>query len=284
MIEKKRIIIKHDTIEMEDGTKFDTEEEEEISEQIDEFRTSDILMIYTPLITILSLVIYNLYLYNNSIKVYDHPILKKFFHYSKRNFMNILFIKNGLLWVFPLLIANRLISNTRESGFVSRMTKVFSLWYITVVSLFPFSNMQSLSELIFVYTGGKCVFSDENIASSNIQKTRFKIQTLKHCRRLKGQWINGHDLSGHLFFLTLMVWVVGMEVFELSGKLHNKTLRHGEKLKKALKLFSVFLIMIYGYNIMITILNEFHCYTEVITGFLWGYLGGYYIYKDYLYL
>lgn len=265
-------------METEDGAKIGTEEEVVVVEQ--ETKITDLLQIYTPLITIISFVIYNLYLYNNSIKIADHPILNKFFHYSKKNIMNVLFIKHGLLWIFPLVIANRLVSNTRESGFVTRVSKAFCLWYVTIVSLFPFTKLQSLSEFIFVYTGGECVFA-ENVDNPSIKK-KLLVRTLKHCRKLNGKWINGHDLSGHLFFLTLMVWVVGMEVFEMSGKSYNKTLRYGKKLKEASTVFALVLVALYGYNIMITILNEFHCYKEIVTGFLWGYFGGYWIYHDYL--
>lgn len=243
------------------------------------FRFKDILTIYTPLLTIFSLTIHNLYFYE-TVHISETKLFKLFFHYSKKNLMNLLFIKKGLIWVFPLIIISRLVSNERSNGVFTRLFKVFCVWYVTVVSVLPFTKVPSITDVLFYYSGGVCQY--DAFDNEMTLKQKIKVRTLGHCRSLKGKWVNGHDLSGHLFFLSLMCWVVGMEVFVLNGKSYNKTLKYGRLLKNLTSGLAAALLIMYGYNIIITILNEFHQYSEIITGFLWGYLSGYWIYNEYL--
>ncbi|XBW34680.1 hypothetical protein QEN19_000248 [Hanseniaspora menglaensis] len=289
-MDKKRIIIKLDATAEQPNSNDDVFKPDfdnhVLSTPIDnstlQIRWKDFLLIFSPLLTLFSMVVHNLYLHSESIKLHEHKTLKTFFLYSKRNIMNVIFIKNGLFWIYILILANRLVSSTKGSGFLTRIFKVYSFWYVTIVSMLPFSGLQSLTELIFTFTGGECILGPEDVLKHQTKKNIRKVHTLKQCKKLKGKWLNGHDLSGHLFFLSLMIWVVSMEIFELSGTSHNKTLKYGYNLRLFIRIFATFLILIYGYNIMITILNEFHGFGEIMTGFIWGHFGGYAIYHDFL--
>jgi len=243
------------------------------------FRFKDFLTIYTPLLTIFSLTIHNLYFYE-AVHISETRLFKTFFYYSKKNIMNVLFIKKGLIWIIPLILINKFNSNYTSPGIFTRLFKVLAVWYVTVISILPFTNLSSITDILFYYSGGTCLYDkfDDEIISKPI----INVKSLGQCKRLKGQWVNGHDLSGHLFFLSLMCWVVGMEVFEVNGKSYNKGVKFGSVIKKITNFISVVLLGIYGYNIIITILNEFHQYSEIVTGFSWGYLSGYWIYKEYL--
>lgn len=239
----------------------------------------EFLTIYTPLLTILSLTIHNLY-FHETVHISDTKIFKVFFYYSKKNFMNLLFIKKGLIWIFPLILISRFNSNYTTPGFFTRLFKIFTIWYVTIVSILPFTKIPSITDMLFYYSGGTCQY--DMFDNEILLKDKINVRSLGHCKRLRGKWVNGHDLSGHLFFLSLMCWVVGMEVFELNGKSYNKSVKFGKVIKKITNAIAAVLLILYGYNIMITVLNEFHQYSEIVTGFLWGYASGYWIYNEYL--
>ena len=239
----------------------------------------ELLTIYTPLLTILSLTVHNLYFYE-TVHISDTSLFKVFFYYSKKNFMNLLFIKKGFIWIFPLIFISRFISNKATPGVFTRLSKVYAIWYVTIVSILPLTKAPSITDMLFYYSGGTCQY--DMFDNEIYFKDKINVRTLGHCKRLKGKWVNGHDLSGHLFFLSLMCWVVGMEVFELNGKSYNKSVKFGSVIKKVTNVIAAVLLILYGYNIIITVLNEFHQYSEIISGFLWGYASGYWIYNEYL--
>jgi hypothetical protein len=124
---------------------------------------------------------------------------------GKHNIINIYFVKIGWLWTtlaFALLQATTNSSNSNKSiryiQAIARYALVTSSWFFTTQWLFG----PPLIDRSFTITGGHCEFpSGEVSLEGGIDITT--LTSAISCKARGGRWRGGHDISGHIFMLTL---------------------------------------------------------------------------------
>jgi Inositol phospholipid synthesis and fat-storage-inducing TM len=127
---------------------------------------------------------------------------------SKRNILNLYFVKIGWFWTtlaFVLLqITSRpSTSNPKQSHYIQSATRyalVTLSWIFTTQWLFG----PALIDRSFTITGGHCEArpeSDHKSFNANIDISI--IMTSPACKAAGGRWRGGHDISGHVFMLVL---------------------------------------------------------------------------------
>ncbi|KAF7197200.1 FIT family protein scs3 [Pseudocercospora fuligena] len=137
---------------------------------------------------------------------------------KKSNVFNVWFVKIGWFWItlaFTLLIFShsslgpplRPQLTRRRIQAILRYTCVTAIWIFVTQWFFG----PAIIDRSFRWTGGKCnqVLSDS--LDEKMERGDVK-EVFSHaaCKAVNGQWIGGHDISGHVFLLILgsaMLWL-----------------------------------------------------------------------------
>ncbi|CAJ0642360.1 2197_t:CDS:2 [Entrophospora sp. SA101] len=128
--------------------------------------------------------------------------LEETYYQSKNNVFNRIFAKNGWFWTTVVYGAYLAMNENERQGeklgfSILRYIASTGYWYIiTQKTLFG----PSVFDMIFTMSGGNCRFNEDTENFSNYGKTN-DINSSYQCKQLKGEWINGHDASGHCFLL-----------------------------------------------------------------------------------
>ncbi|ODQ63945.1 hypothetical protein NADFUDRAFT_67312 [Nadsonia fulvescens var. elongata DSM 6958] len=201
---------------------------------------------------------------------------------SKRNIINVLFVKRGWLWTaiaYFILLAYRLslpassLVATKPRYRLSRMIARFLVATLYWVVFTQWFFGLPIMDRVFVFTGGKCN------GGVQIQDSLVNVSSAT-CRSVGGTWLGGHDPSGHTFLLihsSLFLW------YELSPFLDEfltiyRAGRNDSKSRKSilvalpthLKLIIALLILWWWMFLMTCI--YFHSFFEKISGLIWAYV------------
>ncbi|KAI7903922.1 Fat storage-inducing transmembrane protein [Cokeromyces recurvatus] len=195
---------------------------------------------------------------------------------SKRNIFNVLFVKIGWFWVtlvyfvYLCLVRSRQFQNMQ--AFKSGTLRYFAVtlyWYAMTQWLFG----PSFIDRIYILTGGKCISLNEH---SNLTATEEVLTTVVQqqvCRKLGGQWIGGHDVSGHCVLLihaSLFFWE------ELSWLFYNQIPLKKMKRENRVQFWSVISVLAIAvlWWVMLFMTGVyFHGHFELLSGAFFGVLG-----------
>lgn len=129
---------------------------------------------------------------------------------SKRNFFNVIFVKNGWFWTTIVFLIHCVrLRISRPQGLLMRYAITTLWWYLFTQWFFG----APLMDRIFLGTGGTCQVGDRPSHSG---------WTSVGCRHAAGEWTGGHDISGHSFLLThasLFLWYEILPVLTERGPL-----------------------------------------------------------------
>lgn len=202
---------------------------------------------------------------------------------SKGNIINQVFVKRGWFWTVVLLgyylyQHKSLIRNKLKV--ISRILLSTVWWILFTQWFFGIPIM----DRVFVASGGECVLNEATSVTRAINEFDKDQASSLSCRKLRGQWVGGHDPSGHVFLLvhgSIMIW---FEILELGGfvteiiEVLNK-LKSCKDLKSFLLIlikssaFGIFLILfIWWWMLLITSIH-FHTASEKLSGLLFGLVG-----------
>lgn len=140
------------------------------------------------------------------------------YYNDKNNILNQLFVKKGWFWTTLVIVifygsilikGHPKVNNNKGKIIQSATVKyiISTVWWILFTQ---WCFGLPIMDRIFLYTGGKCITAEEkNIIkhlpffTRNEEENIFESTLIGSgdCRRLKGQWIGGHDPSGHAFLL-----------------------------------------------------------------------------------
>lgn len=145
----------------------------------------------------------------------DQPAPINYFAY-KRNIVNIGFVKIGWIWTTLAFLGTILIQLQRSSP--SSAIAVRNRRVIHAVNRFALATLSwifttqwafgpPLSDRGFIATGGKCMQSDPTPSGPREMTphgiTSIGIFSSSTCKLSGGTWKGGHDVSGHVFMLSL---------------------------------------------------------------------------------
>ncbi|GAA5811373.1 hypothetical protein MFLAVUS_004807 [Mucor flavus] len=192
---------------------------------------------------------------------------------SKRNILNVFFVKVGWFWVtlvyfaYLYFVKSKSLQNTRlfAQG-TARYVFVTLYWYIMTQWLFG----PSFIDRIYVLTGGKCSSFLQDQGSSEEFAQVFQQQA---CRQLGGQWAGGHDVSGHcvmlihasLFFWEELSWMFYNANAFIQMKVHNRAQYFS--IVAVLAIASIWWFMLFMTGVY------FHGHFEILSGSIFGVLG-----------
>jgi hypothetical protein len=149
----------------------------------------------------------------------------------KNNFFNQVFVKRGWLWTslafFVFLFTThppRPSSATAPSQPAFTATKakalarwaVITFWWVIVTQWFFGPPIMDRG---FTLTGGKCALP----VTENGSVEEIVYSTSTECRHHDGRWIGGHDLSGHIFLLTMGSLMLVFEALPFLGSKSDST-------------------------------------------------------------
>ncbi|CCF55899.1 hypothetical protein KAFR_0A04640 [Kazachstania africana CBS 2517] len=198
-------------------------------------------------------------------------------HVDKWSLVNQLLIKNGWFWT-TVVTTVCVLRYSRNYADTVRKYSVLSLWWFLFTQDNMFSN-HAIMDLIFVWTGGKC---DGGSTSSKLLKSS------KHCKKIGGNWINGHDPSGHIFLLSIMTTFMINE-FSKIRRVSMTQLRQDfvetdwnldRQLPVKIILFisnnpviiMLSFILLWWHSLVITSINYYHTLSEQLSGLLFAYI------------
>jgi hypothetical protein len=190
---------------------------------------------------------------------------------NKRNILNVYFVKIGWFWVTLVYFSYLFLVQSRKDirQFINgacRYIFVTMYWYLMTQWLLG----PSAIDRIYVLTGGKC--------SSLLQDVEVNVKLVnvfeqQVCRRLGGQWIGGHDVSGHcvllihasLFFWEELSWMFySFDQFLLIKK-RSKV--------QYLSIMAILVISAIWWFMLFQTGLYFHGHYEILSGTLFGILG-----------
>lgn len=162
---------------------------------------------------------------------------------TKRNFFNVIFVKNGWFWttvLYLMLIYSAFHDSTKKADRQTLIkSTIASLKKYAIVTVCWYFYSQwffglPIMDRVFLLTGGSCynipqnqvkgsisnllspmgttmdkVVSSLNIDDLNSESIKEGILlwsnsiSSSQCRSMRGRWIGGHDPSGHVYILTL---------------------------------------------------------------------------------
>ncbi|EER30745.1 conserved hypothetical protein [Candida tropicalis MYA-3404] len=222
------------------------------------------------------------------------------YYSNKKNIFNKLFVKQGWGWttLVILIFYSNLIYKT--SNYSIRQKLIYkgilnyllsTLWWILFTQ---WCFGLPIMDKIFIWTGGKCKIEGIEIKNINHLHNSF-IQTLENiwestgitsytCRKFKGNWIGGHDPSGHVFLMihsSLYLYLETIDYFPGFSNIKNnlKRLVRVNSFKEKLIILwntpSIFISLLIGlWWFMLLITNMyFHSILEKLVGLIFGYLG-----------
>lgn len=129
---------------------------------------------------------------------------------SKRNLLNLLFVKQGWLWTSLAFLFLQLTTTTTSTTTSSRNNQKLNyrlqalLRYAVVTTSWLFMTKwffgPSLIDRSFTLTGGQCEYRPHSSSPSEHLALNASATA---CKAAGGRWRGGHDLSGHVFMLVL---------------------------------------------------------------------------------
>ncbi|WXC62014.1 hypothetical protein SNK03_007881 [Fusarium graminearum] len=160
---------------------------------------------------------------------YDHvtqshlqdPSFSPSYFARKSNLFNVLFVKRGWAWItvafFGFVFSHPSTANLeRRARAIFRWFAVTSMWFLVTQWCFG----PALIDRGFRWTGGRCELARREV-EFGVDSVADKV-TAVACKAAGGKWKGGHDISGHVFLLTLgtafLMQEVGWAVLRWSGK------------------------------------------------------------------
>ncbi|KAH3678865.1 hypothetical protein WICPIJ_008820 [Wickerhamomyces pijperi] len=194
---------------------------------------------------------------------------------DKRNLINQIFVKKGWFWTILLMTyfnvqylqAKR---DIRQSFLRMAVSTIW--WYCFTQAFFGLPIM----DRVFLLTGGSCL-QDSSKSSLGILTSSIGSHV---CRKVKGEWIGGHDPSGHVFLLvhsSILLWfdVLELEVGEELLAFWNSFSQRKSVWNRTKAVLSnslillLSLILLWWWMLLITSIH-FHSFAEKITGLVAG--------------
>ncbi|RKP39795.1 Fat storage-inducing transmembrane protein, partial [Dimargaris cristalligena] len=213
------------------------------------------------------------------------------FFADKRNPLNRIFAKWGWAWTtavfftYVLVVINRRLPGTWPR-FALRWGMATLYWYLLTQWAFG----PSFFDRVFVGSGGRCAATANSnndldgfgAGESTTQWNADAIFSYAQCRRARGTWTGGHDISGHCMLLvhaSLFLWE------ELSPYLFTITLPsfasfHPDWTRRLTAALVVTFIVLW-YTMLVVTATFYHSIREKFTGLIFGFL---YWFVAYLYL
>lgn len=214
---------------------------------------------------------------------------------SKRNLINVVFVKRGWFWVSVLvaLKAYELATTTKPASSSSAKnnntpTSVFDkikyllLRYgIATLWWFIFSQWflgPPLMDRVFTLTGGACTagapsFGAATATGAPQQPEHALFFTSATCKRRGGVWAGGIDPSGHMFLLShgsLFLW------FEILLPALNNLSSEPQSSRPRILSYAtqgtIALLAVFWWMMLMTNIYNFHSFLERIAGLAWGYV------------
>lgn len=147
---------------------------------------------------------------------YQDAKLSPSYFAQKSNIFNVVFVKRGWGWV-TLAFMTFLFSHpsTGTPGFVLTPRRLKALLRWTAVTAYWFLVTQwcfgpAIVDRGFRWTGGRCEIAEREVAMGDTSLG--EMITAVACKASGGKWKGGHDISGHVFLLTLGVAFLTQEV------------------------------------------------------------------------
>lgn len=139
---------------------------------------------------------------------------------SKRNLLNLYFVKIGWFWTtlaFALLAytSHTAQQNGKSSSSTRRLLQAalrYSLVTATWVATTQWLFGPPLIDRSFTFTGGRCEALPAKI-DDNGRSDVSAIATSIACKAVGGSWKGGHDISGHIFMLVLSSAFLILELY-----------------------------------------------------------------------
>ncbi|KAF7543839.1 hypothetical protein G7Z17_g10410 [Cylindrodendrum hubeiense] len=139
---------------------------------------------------------------------------------QKSNVFNVFFVKRGWAWITGAFAA---FVFTHPSTAVAPRRLRASLRWVAVTSLWFFVTQWCFGPPIidrgFRWTGGRCEFANREVEMGDTSIG--EMVTSMACKAAGGKWKGGHDISGHVFLLTLgtafLMQEVGWPILRWSG-------------------------------------------------------------------
>lgn len=243
------------------------------------------------------------------------------YYNDKRNFLNQVFVKKGWGWTtlvimifYSLLFLHNQHIKVQTSQQKISTLKNALIKYVLVTGWWILFTQWCfglpIMDKIFVWTGGKCtgIKSDKYdyfLQNSGDVKSVFKAITNTindnafyessditsyTCKKLRGNWIGGHDPSGHVFlmihsslYLFLEVapfWYSWTQLKHSVQKLITGTKNNSSNILSNLKVFAfetphilvILLISMWWFMLLMTNMY-FHSIAEKVVGLFFGYIG-----------
>lgn len=198
--------------------------------------------------------------------IYSHTDPTRSYFSSKRNILNVVFVKQGWIWTTGVWAANLYAkSRTDTKALTQAFTRwsIATFWWILITQWFL---GPSLSDRINVMTGGMCEIP------MTAQNTDAKVLfTQAACRASEGLWKHGHDLSGHTFFLVHASLFLWEEVFTFAQGPSSAT--ESSKAPNTISFLDISrkltmgLLAIWWWMLLMTAVY-FHTTQEKLTGFV----------------
>ncbi|KAI5465352.1 inositol phospholipid synthesis and fat-storage-inducing TM-domain-containing protein [Mariannaea sp. PMI_226] len=209
---------------------------------------------------------------------------------QKSNVFNVFFVKRGWAWfsgAFALFIfthpSTAVGSRRLRAGL--RWAAVTGLWILVTQWCFG----PAIIDRSFRWTGGKCELAQREVTMGDTSVG--EMLTAVACKAAGGKWKGGHDISGHVFLLTLgttfLMQEVGWAVARWSGRAEERCVYMEDgALKSAnveaegsaredagrssLDLGTKFAIGIMGLSVWMLLMTAiyFHTWFEKLTGLL----------------
>ncbi|KAG7420382.1 inositol phospholipid synthesis and fat-storage-inducing TM-domain-containing protein [Fusarium sp. MPI-SDFR-AT-0072] len=149
------------------------------------------------------------------------PSVSPSYFARKSNIFNVLFVKRGWAWItvafFVFIFSHPSTTDTGRRVRASlRWVAVTTTWFLVTQWCFG----PALIDRGFRWTGGRCELARMEVEFGS--DTVGDKVTAVACKAAGGKWKGGHDISGHVFLLTLgtafLMQEVGWAVLRWSGK------------------------------------------------------------------
>lgn len=164
----------------------------------------------------------------------------------KRNIVNVAFVKIGWLWTALAFVGVVLIqlqrSSSSPSAIALRKTRViqavirFALATVSWILTTQWAFGPPLFDRGFIATGGKCINSHPTTSATGAQgmtahgipaspSSSIGILSSSACKLSGGTWKGGHDISGHVFMLSLTSALLFIEWYGASLPVRKAPMR-----------------------------------------------------------
>jgi len=176
--------------------------------------------------------------------------------------------------VFFAFVYTRITDSRRRIQAVTRWGAA-TLWWVLVTQWFFGAPIMDRG---FTLTGGKCFMP----AETESPKVSQMFTTSFECRTKGGKWVGGHDLSGHIFMLTLASLLLLLEVLPVAFRDYDKEDAPAPVEDKSpmgvWSLRSVGILSALWWWMLLMTSVFFHTWHEKLTGFIFALAGVYAIY------